>query len=114
MDDEEEILEMLDISLADRGFAVSVATSASEALKKIRSEHFDLVISDINMPDMSGLELLRAVRIKGNELPFILITGLPDFSIVESYMEKGACEYIHKPFSLDDLLKKIGFFLEVL
>lgn len=111
VDNEVEILKMLSISLTDSGFTVDTASSASEALDKISSKHFEVVISDINMPDMSGLELLRAVRSKKNKTDFILITGLPDFRDAIIAIKEGAYDYLPKPLNLDALHGKIASLL---
>jgi DNA-binding response OmpR family regulator/nitrogen-specific signal transduction histidine kinase/predicted Ser/Thr protein kinase len=108
VDNEPEILQMLALSLTESGFTVDTASSASEALDKISSKQFEVVISDINMPDMSGLELLRAVRSKKNKTDFILITGLPDFKDAIIAIKEGAYDYLPKPLNLDALQGKIA------
>jgi len=92
------------------GFAdVTEARDASEALLKLRQQRFDLVISDWNMPTMTGLDLLTQIRNdpKNRELPFIMLTAVADRESVENAMSGGVSEYLTKPFTQCDLEKKL-------
>jgi two-component system chemotaxis response regulator CheY len=96
--------------LESLGFSeVSEARDASEALSKLKLERFDLVISDWNMPSMSGLDLLTQMRNdpKNREVPFIMLTAVADKKSVENAMSRGVSEYLTKPFSQRDLEKKL-------
>ena len=101
--------EALRSQLADAGFDVRVAKSGGAALTELRRDPADLVISDVIMPGMSGLELCRALRSDGQlrDTPFILLTSLADPLDVVRGLEAGADNYITKPYDPEQLLSHI-------
>ena len=110
VDDEENTRIGLTKLLAQEGFEVESAANGSEALDYLEREKVNLVISDINMPEMNGLVFLRELSRKFPSTSVIMITA---YGGVESYLEAmnlGAYEYLHKPVKLDELrsiMKKI-------
>ena len=107
-EDEEITVKHLVNTLKKEGYAVESATNGIDALRKTESDSFDLLIADIKMPGMSGLELLERVREKTPELEVIIVTGYGSIGSAIEAMKKGAIEYLTKPFDLDELLLKVG------
>jgi DNA-binding response OmpR family regulator len=109
VDDQRDILDLASAVLAAGGYAVTTTPSGVEALELLAGEPFDLVLLDINMPQMDGWETLRLIR--ADEL----LTGLPVvmFSVKNEMhdkvhgMQEGAQDYIAKPFEVDELLSRV-------
>lgn len=112
VDDEEAIREVVSTLLESQGYECMVASSGRRALPLINETPFDLVLSDIVMPDMNGLELLEQVRGQNNELPFIMVTALHDISTALEAIRRGAYDYILKPFERDQLFLGVRRALE--
>jgi len=108
VDDDPDLLEALRRTLAGVGHDVVTATDGLEALRLLDGpESFDAVVSDISMPRMTGIELLRAVRDRDFDLPVLLITGDPDVATAIEAVEWGAYKYIPKPPDLDVLRQHV-------
>jgi DNA-binding NtrC family response regulator len=105
VDDDAEMRALLVEVLGHEGYRVAEAADGAEALIRLRSECFDGIIIDKNMPGLSGLDLLPGLRMICPEAPIILITAFGDASTYVEALEKGAFEYIFKPFRLEDLLR---------
>ena len=105
VDDDAEMRALLVEVLGQEGYRVAEAGDGAEALIRLRSECFDGIIIDKNMPGLSGLDLLPGLRMICPEAPVILITAFGDASTYVEALEKGAFEYIFKPFHLEDLLR---------
>ncbi len=103
VDDEETVLYTLEIVLRREGYAIERASSAREALEKVAATPFDLIISDVNMPGESGLDLLAAIRKRDDQALVILITAYGSETIAVDAMKRGAYDYLPKPFANDDL-----------
>ena len=103
IDDDLSIRNMLSIVLKNEGYEVIAVESAIIALKKLKKEMVDLIISDIKMPEISGIELLRKVKSIDQEIPVIMITGFASTNDAVEAMKLGAEDYIIKPFNLDEL-----------
>ena len=103
VDDEEALREGLGRVLEDEGYKVIAAGSGEQALAMLPNHHVDLILTDIRMPGMSGLELLKKVREINRTLGVIILTG---YGEIESYIEAmnfGAMEYVNKPFKMNEL-----------
>lgn len=112
VDDEENAREALSKILAHDGYDVSTAANGVEALNYLRSRDVELIITDINMPEMNGLAFLRELVRSRPESNVIMLTA---YGEVESYLEAmnlGAFEYINKPIRYDDLKKVINKILK--
>ncbi|HEY9070422.1 MAG TPA: sigma-54 dependent transcriptional regulator [Candidatus Ozemobacteraceae bacterium] len=103
VDDEESVRYTLEVVLRSEGYTIVAARSVNEALERISAESFDLIISDVNMPGASGLDLLDAVRRRDPEALVILITAYGSEALAVDAMKRGAYDYLAKPFANDDL-----------
>jgi DNA-binding NtrC family response regulator len=108
VDDHAELRRVWIRVLRRAGHEVEEATSAREALKLLAERSFDLVLSDIQMPDMTGLELLAKVRALDPELAVVLLTGAPEAASVARANELGASDYLTKPIDLARLTATVG------
>jgi DNA-binding NtrC family response regulator len=104
IDDETSILDTLQILLRGEGFEVTVRTSGREALDRWDEDPPDVVLSDIRMPGVTGMDVLAAVREKDPEVPVILMTAQASLQSAIEAVNRGAFYYLQKPFSNDDLV----------
>lgn len=102
-DDEESIREVLSIMLQREGYQVEVARDGVEAVHLLQDQMFDLVISDIKMPRMSGMELLAKIRERTSETMMIMITAFSSTEEAVEAMKQGAYDYITKPFRNEEI-----------
>lgn len=109
VDDERDILELLSYNLSKDGFEVTTARDGGEALKTIREIDFDLLILDLMMPGLQGMELCRILRNdpKTKDLPLIMLTAKTEEVDRILGLEMGADDYITKPFSTRELIARI-------
>lgn len=107
VDDEENIREVLSGYLDSLGYEVVTATDGQDALDKFEAGVFDLIISDLLMPTIDGLELLKKVREKDRDVIFLMITGYPSIETAVEAIKKGAYDYITKPFHMEDVKLRI-------
>jgi putative nucleotidyltransferase with HDIG domain len=107
VDDERSICEILKQYLQIKGYTVFSARSAEDAVNIIKSERIDLVLSDIKMPGMSGVELLKWIREYNRVLPVLLTTGFPTLDSAIEALKLGAFDYLTKPFHLEEIGEKI-------
>ena len=107
VDDEPAQLELVGGFLARHGFDVVLATKGREALARFSREPFDLILTDQKMPDLSGLELIEAVRAQNPETALIVMTAYGTIETAVAAMKAGASDYLTKPVNLDELLHRI-------
>ena len=107
VDDEPSMREMLRIVLRRDGYDVAVAASGTEAIAAIGRERFDLLLSDIRMPDMSGVEVLRAAKEANRGIVAFMMTAFASTDTAVEAMRLGAVDYFTKPFSMDELRLKV-------
>jgi len=112
IDDEELIAKSLLKFLKSKGFDVIIAKSGNEAFKKVKEDDFDLIISDIKMPKIDGIETVKKIREhlrkSGKQLiPEILITGYADMEKYEKAMDLEVADCLYKPFDNTELLRVI-------
>lgn len=103
VDDEPHMLRLLEISLRQAGYKPVVATNGQEALQAINRQTIDLVVSDLHMPSMNGLDLLKNIRQDNENLPFIMVTAQGEIKTAVEAMKLGASDYILRPFDLETL-----------
>ncbi|NOR24600.1 MAG: response regulator, partial [Desulforhopalus sp.] len=107
VDDDSSILEVLDARLTAAGFTTHKATSGPEALQILKKQRIDLLVSDIKMPEMSGLELLEKTRTIFPQLPVIFLTAYGTIPDAVDALKSGAVDYLTKPFDGKELVQKI-------
>ncbi len=105
VDDESEFRELISHLLEREGFSVLTASEGESALKTVRTGKPDVVLSDIKMPGMDGMELLKSLQKLDPELPVVLITGYGDIPGAVEAMQAGAYDYLVKPFQHDETIR---------
>ena len=114
IDDELDMLMLLRMIIEDNtDYEVETTNNPSEALKMIRENDYDLIISDLKMPGMDGLELCDEVREIDQDLPLIMITAYGSLETSEEAMKKGVADFITKPFRKDSILFTMNRVLEL-
>jgi DNA-binding NtrC family response regulator len=103
VDDEPSILRLLREALTQWGYQIKCASGATEALEAVRGDIFDAVITDIRMPEMSGLELLKEIKRHDESIEVVMMTGYPTIASAVEALKDGAYDYLSKPVILDEL-----------
>lgn len=104
VDDEENMLKMLKTFFEEKEYKCFTANSGKEAIEIIESNQIDLVITDMKMPEMDGLELLRIIKEKHNDISAVIMTGFAEEYTTTEALNLGADGYITKPFRNKELL----------
>ncbi|MCD4708599.1 MAG: sigma-54 dependent transcriptional regulator [Candidatus Sabulitectum sp.] len=104
VDDEPEILNFVKEVLTSSGFFCDCASDSRQALGKLRTQSYHLLITDIRLPDGSGIDIIRIAREKHPYMAAMVITGFASIEGIKEAMDLGAMDYIPKPFSMEDLL----------
>ncbi len=107
VDDEEVIRDVCRQILTREGYFVTTAASGREALHLVSENEYDAVVTDIMMPDMSGLELLEVIKSTNLDVGTIVITGLGTFDMATQSDRLGAREFVVKPFTPDELSQAV-------
>jgi len=108
VDDEEPVLDVLSEYFAGQGYAVQTAASGLEALAAVGRELPDLVLLDVRMPDMDGVEVLRRLRAVDGDLAVIMVTANEDLGLARETLEIGAFDYVAKPFDFQYLDRAVA------
>lgn len=108
VDDEEEVVEMICRNLELEGFNCEGITDPTKALERVRDENFQIVISDIKMPELSGPDLLKKIKEIDGIVQVIMITGYVTPSNVISCLSRGANDCLFKPVDIDQLKKSVN------
>jgi PAS domain S-box-containing protein len=112
VDDEADIALILKLKLEDAGYRTARARDGVEALDMLRSDDYALMLLDIRMPRLDGLQVLERVEAEGSDVAVVMMTAHGSEDIAVDAMKMGAVDYVAKPFSTDDLLKKVDKALE--
>ena len=105
VDDESTTQDTLGLFLETEGYRVAIAGSGEEALSRIEQQAFDVIVADVVMPGVSGLEVLERSRTLNPGAAVILMTGHATVEMAIEALRKGACDYLQKPFVLHDLAR---------
>ena len=113
VDDVPDMREILNHSLAGEGYRVATASSGDEALTRLEEHEFDVIVSDIVMPGVGGLEILEKSRLLDPRVAVILMTGHATLDTAIAALRRGACDYLEKPFPLDELKVRVQRLIEL-
>jgi DNA-binding NtrC family response regulator len=112
VEDDARLREILKKILNGKGFAVEAAANGSEAVERIKQEHFDIALTDLKMPGMGGMEVLRAVREVSPKTYVIIMTAFGTIDSAVEAMKNGAFDYVTKPFRTEEILVVINKVME--
>jgi DNA-binding response OmpR family regulator len=112
VDDEELILHALSTDFAENGFDVVPVNSGKKGIKELKNNHFDLLITDLSMENMTGLEMLKKAKKIDSELIVIILTGYGSLESAIDALRLGADDYLLKPCNFEELLFRMGNCLE--
>ena len=108
VDDETDMREVLSDLLESKGYSVKVAKNGVEALRIYRSENVDCVLSDIDMPEMNGMDLLRNIMLEDSDASIIMMTGYSSIEGAVDAIKLGAKDYFTKPFNITEIENVVG------
>ena len=103
VDDEESLIDLVSSALRFAGYAVRTADNGFDALRAVKEHTPDLIVLDVNMPEMDGFEVCRRLRRDGNTVPVIFLTARDDIDDLRIGFRQGGDDYLTKPFSLEEL-----------
>jgi len=107
MEDEINIAKGLEMVMRDEGLEVDIAITGQGALDKFRVSEFDLLVADLRLPDMDGMEVIQQVREKRPNTHVVIITGYPSVSSAVQAVRMGVSDYLRKPFTEDEFRKAV-------
>lgn len=102
IDDDKDICEYMNLLLSQNGYEVVTETSPNKALELLHDEEFHVVVLDIMMPELNGMELLEEIRKFDTDIAIIIFTGFPSVDTAVTSMKFNVCDYIKKPFDVDE------------
>jgi DNA-binding NtrC family response regulator len=108
VDDEQDICDMLRMLLTREGYEVTTCTEPTQVMNLLRSSDFHLVILDIAMPEMSGIQVLEQIRNEDSDIAVIMATGTATVDNAVAALKLQVSDYVQKPFKADDFLNAIG------
>lgn len=112
VEDEENLQEALKLNLELEGYQVVAVPDGLQALKAVQNQYFHLMILDIMLPEMDGIEVLEAIRLQNNELPVLILSAKNSSADRVLGLKKGADDYLTKPFNLEELLLRVQKLIE--
>jgi two-component system alkaline phosphatase synthesis response regulator PhoP len=112
VEDEENLHEALKLNLELEGYEVSSAYDGVAALKAFQGEYFDLIILDVMLPEMDGINVTETIRLNNNEVPILILSAKNSSADKIMGLKKGADDYLTKPFNLEELLLRVSKLIE--
>ena len=112
VEDEENLHEALRLNLELEGFDVTSAFDGVAALKSVENEYFDLIILDVMLPEMDGINVTETIRLRNNEVPILILSAKNSSADRVLGLKKGADDYLTKPFNLEELLLRVHKLVE--
>ena len=107
VEDEENLHEALKLNLELEGYEVTSAFDGAAALKAVQGEYFDLIILDVMLPEMDGINVTETIRLSNNEVPILILSAKNSSADRVLGLKKGADDYLTKPFNLEELLLRV-------
>ena len=111
IDDQPAVADVIHDALSESGYTVTVAASAAEGLSEMARERADLVILDLGLPDMPGLDLLDRVHLEWPKVPVVILSGTEDPVLAQRTLAHGAADYVTKPFDIERLRQVVAVVL---
>ena len=111
VDDEASVREMVSDALSLAGYKTRTAIDGFDATQILKSEEFQLLVTDVNMPKIDGYELVERLRAKGNQIPVVFLTARSEKPDIARGFRTGADDYISKPFGIEELTLRVGAIL---
>src|SRR5262245_44425418 len=108
VDDDPDVCEYLQDFLSSEGYSVTVLNDPTRTLDRMKEEEFHVVVLDLMMPKLSGIDLLGQIRAADDDIAIIILTGYPSLETATSSIEHDVSAYIRKPFSLEEFREAIG------
>ena len=112
VEDEENLHDALKLNLELEGYEVSSAYDGANAVKAVQNEYFDLIILDVMLPEMDGINVTETVRLSNNEVPILILSAKNSSADKVLGLKKGADDYMTKPFNLEELLLRVQKLIE--
>ncbi len=107
VEDEENLQEALKLNLELEGYEVTSCFDGAQALKMVSQEHFDLIILDVMLPEIDGIQVCETIRLNNTELPILILSAKNGSADRVLGLKKGADDYLTKPFNLEELLLRV-------
>jgi two-component system OmpR family response regulator len=111
VDDEETLADLVASALRFAGYDVRIEQSGFDALSAVKARTPDLIVLDVNLPDLDGFEVCRRLRRDGHQMPVVFLTARDDLDDLRTGFRQGGDDYVRKPFSLEELTLRIGALL---
>ena len=112
VDDEQDVLNVLSEIISSMGCKVYKASNGIKALEIMANTRFDLIIADLIMPEMGGLDFLKQIKEKKKHAPIVITAGIDSQTAMIDFDEYGINEFIKKPFTIDDVNRKLQKYLQ--
>lgn len=107
VEDESNIARVIQLELEHEGYETEIVSDGGKALERIEKQEWSLILLDIMIPVLSGMEVLRRIRLSGNQIPVILLTARDTIVDKVAGLDQGANDYVTKPFEIEELLARI-------
>jgi DNA-binding response OmpR family regulator len=108
VEDEKDVREVMSEMMDYFGYSTMIVGSGEEALDKIKETSFDLIVTDLGLPGMDGREMVKRIRTSGIETPILVTTGVELDNDKAAFQQYSSCDFIQKPFKVDDLNRRIS------
>jgi two-component system alkaline phosphatase synthesis response regulator PhoP len=112
VEDEQNLHEALKLNLELEGYEVTSAFDGAAALKAVEAEYFDLIILDVMLPEMDGINVAETIRLQNNEVPILMLSAKSSSADRVLGLKKGADDYLTKPFNLEELILRVQKLIE--
>ena len=113
VDDNDCIREVLTALLSHKGHRCESAADGREAMEKVAQGHFDVVVTDVHMPEMDGITLTRELAVRFSDLPVMIMTGQLDEHCRKSALSAGAREILRKPFEISEFMVRLHKIIDI-